>query len=167
MARLASLDDVGLFDSSLIAGEEPELCARMRGKGWKIWRLPGQMATHDMAMMRFSQWWQRSKRAGYAYAAVYRRANEAGKSHYASEFRRSIAWGLMLPVLIVGFAAALPYALVLVAIYPAQILRLRIKGASWPRAFFLVLGKFPEAHGALSFLWDRVRSTSAKIIEYK
>ena len=66
--RVNAFDDVGGFRSGLIAGEEPELCVRLRLRGWKIWRLDEEMTLHDAAMTRFAQWWKRTMRCGYAYA---------------------------------------------------------------------------------------------------
>ena len=39
LVRADAFEAVGGFDARLIAGEEPELCARLRQAGWKIWRL--------------------------------------------------------------------------------------------------------------------------------
>lgn len=57
MMRLDALKSIGGFRSELIAGEEPELCVRLRKAGWKIYRLQDNMAWHDAAMTRFGQWW--------------------------------------------------------------------------------------------------------------
>jgi hypothetical protein len=34
------------FNDALIAGEEPELCVRLRQKDWKIFRLDAEMTLH-------------------------------------------------------------------------------------------------------------------------
>ncbi len=68
LMRVDAFAAVGGFRPELIAGEEPELCVRLRAKGWKVWRLDAEMTLHDAAMTRFSQWWRRSLRAGHAYA---------------------------------------------------------------------------------------------------
>ncbi len=68
MMRVQAFSGVQGFRNNLIAGEEPELCVRLRQAGWKIWRLVEEMTLHDAAMNRFSQWWKRSVRAGYAFA---------------------------------------------------------------------------------------------------
>src|SRR5690349_1182346 len=39
LVRRAALDEVAGFRSELRAGEEPEMAARMRAAGWRIWRL--------------------------------------------------------------------------------------------------------------------------------
>ena len=56
------------FRADLIAGEEPELCVRLRANGWKVWRLAEEMTLHDATMTRFGQWWRRTLRGGYAFA---------------------------------------------------------------------------------------------------
>src|SRR5581483_941040 len=53
LVRVAAFEQVGGFRPQLIAGEEPELCVRLREKGWKIWRLDAEMTQHDAAMTRF------------------------------------------------------------------------------------------------------------------
>ncbi|MCP2732664.1 hypothetical protein NJ959_29980, partial [Symplocastrum sp. BBK-W-15] len=52
----------------MICGEEPEMCIRLRQLGWKICRIDADMTLHDAAMMKFSQWWKRSIRSGWAIA---------------------------------------------------------------------------------------------------
>ena len=39
LMRAAPFAALGGFSDYLIAGEEPELCHRLRAEGWKIWRL--------------------------------------------------------------------------------------------------------------------------------
>jgi GT2 family glycosyltransferase len=56
--RVAAFEQVGGFRLGLVAGEEPELCLRLREQGWKVWRLDTAMAVHDAAMTRFGQWWR-------------------------------------------------------------------------------------------------------------
>jgi cellulose synthase/poly-beta-1,6-N-acetylglucosamine synthase-like glycosyltransferase len=73
LMRRAALEAVSGYDPNLIAGEEPELCRRMRGKGYRILHIDAPMTGHDMAMTRFRQYWRRAVRTGYAYAEVSRR----------------------------------------------------------------------------------------------
>jgi GT2 family glycosyltransferase len=68
MVRAEALADVGGYRADLIAGEEPELCVRLRAAGWKVWRLDTEMALHDASMTRFGQWWKRALRGGHAFA---------------------------------------------------------------------------------------------------
>lgn len=68
--RRTAFEEVSGFDSELQAGEEPDLCRRLRGSGWKILGLDIPMTSHDLNMHQFNQYWKRSIRSGYAYAEV-------------------------------------------------------------------------------------------------
>ena len=173
LMRVSALEGVGGFREDLIAGEEPELCVRLRARGWRIWRLDAEMALHDAAMTRFGQWWRRNVRAGFAYAEGVRLHGAPPERHWVREWRSAWFWGAMLPLAIVLVAAVVgPAALWAFVIYPLQVLRLRwrlrgLERGRWARAFFLVAGKFPEALGqAKSWLQHR-RRQQAMLIEYK
>lgn len=169
LMRRAALDEVGGYDPAMIAGEEPEMCFRMRQQGWKIARIAAEMTAHDAAMTAFSQWWKRAKRAGHAYAegaALHGRETE--ERYNMAEVRRALFWGLALPVLIL-FAALIvtPWALLLLGIYPAQIVRLIAKGFDAAEAIFLTLAKFPETQGILTYWQSRLTGRTRRLIEYK
>jgi GT2 family glycosyltransferase len=175
LMRLDALQAVGGYRDSLIAGEEPELCVRLRGAGWKIWRLGRDMVWHDAAMLRWSQWWKRSKRAGHAFAEGVSLHGAPPERHYVAEERRALLWGALLPAAIALLAILHPAALLLLLAYPLQMLRLALRpqaaareaGAVWSRAFFLVAGRFPEAAGVLLFHWHKLRGHASTLIEYK
>jgi GT2 family glycosyltransferase len=57
LMRVAPVRQVGGYNPDIIAGEEPELCLRLRQRGWKILRVDAEMTLHDAAMTRFGQWW--------------------------------------------------------------------------------------------------------------
>lgn len=161
------------YRPDLIAGEEPELCVRLRGAGWKVWRLDAEMTLHDAAMTRFSQWWRRSLRTGYAFAEGAALHGAAPERHWLRESRRAWLWGLGVPLAAV-LAAALSggWGALLLLLYPLQVLRLARRGGNAPRenlqrAFFLVLGKFPEMLGQVKFLLNRLGAGRAALIEYK
>jgi GT2 family glycosyltransferase len=71
MFRADAFREAGGYNPSIIAGEEPELCLRLRRRGWIIRRLDAEMTLHDADMTRFRQWWKRAERAGHAYAEAY------------------------------------------------------------------------------------------------
>ncbi len=167
MMRAAPLLEAGGFDPALIAGEEPELCLRLRAAGWEIWRLDAEMAWHDAAMTRFGQWWQRARRAGYAYAQGAAMHGRAPERHNVAELGRALAWGLALPALALAGLAITPWSALLLLAWPAQVLRLRGRGMPWRRAAFLVLGKLAEAQGALTWAWRRATRARTRLIEYK
>jgi len=167
LMRVAALEEVGGFDPDLIAGEEPELCVRLRARGWEIWRLDAEMTLHDAAMTRFGQWWQRTRRSGHAFAEGATLHGAAPERHCVPELRRLILWGMVLPLATVLGVVITPWALLLLLIWPAQILRLRLRGMPWHRAVFLTLSKLPEAQGALTYVRSRLSRARGRLIEYK
>lgn len=168
MMRLAALEQVGGFRAQLIAGEEPELCVRLRQSGWQIHRLVNDMGWHDAAMTRFGQWWQRTVRGGHAFAEGAWLHGAAPERHWVKETARALCRGGVWPVMVVLLVFAVsPWSLLLLMAYPLQVARLSRNPGGWPRAFFLVLGKFAEAWGALKFYKNLVLWRGPKLIEYK
>ncbi|WP_422418611.1 glycosyltransferase family 2 protein [Pseudomonas sp. GZD-222] len=173
LMRADAFAAVSGYRASLIAGEEPELCVRLRAAGWKIWRLAEEMTLHDAAMTRFGQWWQRSLRAGYAFAEGAYLHGAAPERHWLRESRRAWLWGLGLPLAIALACALLgSWGVLLLLIYPLQAVRLARRGGrsvreNWLQAVFLVLGKFPEMLGQVRFLLNRFGAGKTVLIEYK
>lgn len=173
LMRIDAFERAGKYRDDLIAGEEPELCVRLRAAGWKIWRLGEEMTLHDAAMTRFGQWWKRTLRSGYAYAEGAHLHGGPPEMHRVKETRRIWIWSLGIPVVAVSLAVWLgTWSLVSLLIYPVQVVRLALRGTrsvreNWWRALFLVLGKFPEAVGQLNFLNNRLAGRTARLIEYK
>jgi GT2 family glycosyltransferase len=166
LMRTAALAEVGGYNPRLIAGEEPELCLRLRRAGWTVWRLDAEMTLHDAAMTRFGQWWQRCRRAGYTYAEAV--AMHPGEAPGRRRLAGALAWGLVLPLAaLAGGLLLSPWWLLLAAAWPLQVLRLARRDRDPVRALFLVLGKFPEAQGALTWAWRRLRRSRERLIEYK
>ncbi|MDZ4097482.1 MAG: glycosyltransferase [Methylophilaceae bacterium] len=173
MFRATAFSAASGYRAELIAGEEPELCVRLRTAGWKIWRLDAEMALHDAAMTRFGQWWRRAVRGGHAYAEGARLHGAPPERHCVRESRRIWVWGLGLPVAVLAGLAFFGWGgLLLLAFYPLQIVHLAYKGKrstkqNWIHAFFLVLIKFPELQGQMTFWWRKVVDVQSTLIEYK
>lgn len=173
MMRVAALKESGVFLESLIAGEEPELCMRLRKAGWKVWRIDAPMAIHDAAMTKFSQWWKRTIRTGYGYAQGVQIHGFKLESHGIKSILSSISWALIFPlVFLLGLFLFGPFAFGLLLIYPIQIARIYFRLKIDPsfrllRASFLMIAKLPEAIGILRFLWSCISGHSRTIIEYK
>jgi GT2 family glycosyltransferase len=175
MMRLAAFRAVGGFRDSLIAGEEPELCTRLRAVGWRIERVGADMALHDAAMTRFGQWWKRAVRAGYAYAEVSALHRRGPVPIWRREVRGIWTWGVGVPLLtvaaVVGFGwwgllALLLYPLLAVKVFRFARQRWSARHAALYAAF-CVLAKFPQARGQWRYVWGRLVRRPSRIIEYK
>ena len=173
MVRTAALTAVNGFLPNMVAGEEPELCVRLRARGWTIWRLDSDMTLHDAAISRFSQWWRRCMRAGHAFAEGAYLHGALPEKHWVRESRSTLLWGSAIPfVTLAGVIAVSPWAAAILLVYPLQVLRLFLSGRlsareNWWRAIFLVVGKFPEVLGYCKFTWNRLWGRGSRLIEYK
>jgi GT2 family glycosyltransferase len=173
MLRSTALQASGGYREDLIAGEEPELCVRLRQAGWQIWRLTDEMALHDAAMTRFGQWWKRAVRSGHALAEGASIHGAPPERHNVQEMHRSLMWGVTFPFVITALSLRFHPAFALLAlIYPLQVLRLALRdGIHQPiqrwRAFFMLLARFAEVQGIAKFWLNRLFRRRAKLIEYK
>jgi exopolysaccharide biosynthesis WecB/TagA/CpsF family protein len=175
MMRVSAFEAVNGFDPEMIAGEEPELCVRLRQHGWKVVRLPAEMDIHDAAIERFRQWWKRNERSGHAYAEGYAMHGGPPERHFAREVRSNWWWGLLLPVLALGLAQPTRgLSLFMLVAYPLLALRifLRVRRTLPLReaaafASFTTLGKFPHAMGQARFLVLRLLNQRSGAVDYK
>tara|TARA_R110002094_G_scaffold71631_1_gene80208 strand:+ start:2713 stop:3738 length:1026 start_codon:yes stop_codon:yes gene_type:complete len=176
LIRVTAFQAVNGYASDLIAGEEPEMCLRLRRAGWRLRCLDAPMMTHDLGMTRMRQWWQRSKRGGYAAAEGAHRHGRSPERYCVSTVRRALFWGAVWPATIV--LAAYPtdgYSmLMLIAyLYPARgAIRYARRcgadfGAAVEYALFNTLGKFAECSGVLRCWLDRLRRRQPELIEHK
>jgi glycosyltransferase involved in cell wall biosynthesis len=173
MIRTSALEPLGGYREDMIAGEDPELCVRLRAAGWRVWRLDAEMTLHDAALTRFGQWWKRITRSGYAFALGAYLHGRSRERHWVWESRRAWLWGFWLPIgcFASGFAFS-PWGWTTFLIFPAQIVRqtIRNKGSLKERlnlAVFQLLMRFPEVVGQLKFLRDRLLGVRSQLIEYK
>jgi glycosyltransferase involved in cell wall biosynthesis len=120
LVRRAALADVGGFDPTLKAGEEPEMCARLRALGWEIEHIDAPMTLHDLAVNTLRAYWLRAYRSGIAYAEVAERMRIRGDVLWQHEARRDFRHGIVFVVAPFVFSASLwlstPLALVLAAL---------------------------------------------------
>jgi len=177
LVRRAALDAVNGFDETLIAGEEPEMCRRMRNLGWHIQHIDFPMTLHDLAITRFGQYWRRSQRAGYAFAAVsarFRGTPEPFWSQEASHNRlRGIFWLLSLLVAIAASIILLSpwpftiWLLILLTLAIRTALHYRWKSAPWKTLLLYGihshLQQIPIFFGQLQFMRNRNKA----LMEYK
>lgn len=101
------------YDETLIAGEEPDLCYRIRTQqGLKVLSLDEPMTLHDMGMTRWRQYWRRCMRTGHAYA-------EVGRRHQGMQRWRRARWRNMFYAL--GTPVAIVCSLITWSIWPVTV----------------------------------------------
>jgi GT2 family glycosyltransferase len=173
MIRSRAFVQVGGYREDLIAGEEPEMCVRLRARSWRVYRLPNDMGHHDAALLRFPQWWRRTLRGGYAFAQAMALHGGPPERQGVRESRGIWLWAFAIPASAVAVSlVAGNWAWWLLLAYPAQVARLasrgrRSTGENWAWAAFTVLGKFAEFAGQLKFLAHRFTRRPAALIEHK
>lgn len=174
MVRADVFEAADGFDETFVAGEEPELCHRLRRAGWRLLRLADDMACHDADIRRFREWWRRCVRSGHAFAEG---AHRSRGGYWRREMRGIGVWGLALPVAAVttaalwhpACAAALPGACVLLGlrVYRGARRRAFARGDAALYAALCVLAKFPHACGLVRFHLLRLLQRPPSLIEYK
>jgi hypothetical protein len=175
--RVAAFSAAGGYKDELVAGEEPELCGRLRQAGHRIWRIDAPMTLHDAAIFRLGQFMTRNRRAGFGITQVLSVSGRNIDPVAAQIQRRAVVWGLAMPfALLVLAALCWPLALVGLAIYPAQILRHGLRdtqrmGGGLPRrlqvAGLAMLAKFAEARGVVEYVVKQALGLRKNAILYK
>lgn len=169
--RVSAFVDVGGFDPSVVAGEEPELCARLRKAGWKIHRLDAAMTVHDANMTRTYQWWMRSVRSGFRYAQVWWKSRaDGGPPIYGRQIASALFWTLGVTALTLTLTLAVSttsWALLMGPVmWIAQFVRLALR-MGWRKGLHLLLGKVAESLGALRYARTVLRGRNHGAILYK
>jgi glycosyltransferase involved in cell wall biosynthesis len=181
LMRRSVLEEVGGYDEKLIGGEEPDLCRRMRARGYRIMHVDRLMTGHDLAITRWSQYWQRATRTGYAYAQVSERYRNTVMPLWSSEARanriRALAL-LALPFIAVQLSWFLMSAyplLAAVGLLAMLVLRTAFKAkeksAVWSTRLLYALHshlqQIPIFVGQLRYFHDRRQGAERGLIEYK
>jgi glycosyltransferase involved in cell wall biosynthesis len=174
VVRKRVLEDVGSFRDDLIAGEEPELCARIRAAGYRVWHADELMTEHDISITDFAAYWRRCYRGGHAYAEV---ADRTGGTLFRRESIKNhvqMAVYVLAPLaLVVGFgrmglgiALAAAMFMILRTAWRARWRKASI-GTTLLYALHTHVCQVPIWLGQLAYLRSRRQQTLREIIEYK
>jgi glycosyltransferase involved in cell wall biosynthesis len=179
LMRRSMLAQVDGYDPSLIAGEEPELCSRIRAHGGVICHLDVPMTLHDLAIDSWSAYWRRAFRTGHAYAEVVQRLTARGDTMWQRDARKNLAHGTAIaaaPAVLFGVAVWQPLAGALLlalacALLLRTVLRCRWKSRSrLTRMLYAVhshVQQLPIMCGQLAYYRDVRRGRQRALIEYK
>ncbi len=176
LLRVAALQEVGGWNVSLIAGEDPELSFRLVDAGWRIKRLDMTMTTHDVRMSSWRQFWRRAVRAGHAYAEVGLMRRDGAGRRWLRRIGNIIVHGGVIPALILlGWILSFWVSVLAAAIWGVTIIRMtrwRIKLGD-PNGFAIIYAlatsacKIANFLGVMQYFVGRMRRKPATLIEYQ
>jgi glycosyltransferase involved in cell wall biosynthesis len=171
------------FDEDLIAGEEPEMCRRIRALGHRIVHIDAPMTRHDLAVNTFRAYWRRAFRAGHAYAEIAARFRNSPDPLWQAEARRNLLHGGVLAaapaVLLVLLVLAPPIALATLILQCGLglvVVARTARRCAWKsddpttRRLYAVhshIQQLPIFFGQLAWHLDALRGRQRRLIEYK
>jgi cellulose synthase/poly-beta-1,6-N-acetylglucosamine synthase-like glycosyltransferase len=181
LIRRHILAEVNGYNPKLIAGEEPEMCQRIRARDYCILHVDLPMTLHDLAIHSWSQYWQRAIRTGYAMAEVSTLLRGTTTPLWQRESRRNWLHATALVSLFgLGFILTLFFKSLSplffsIIIYLLLSIRSALK-ARWKSNNWLTLSLYglhsqfqhiPIVLGQLSYHYHRWRGQQRRLIEYK
>ncbi|MDQ1453504.1 MAG: hypothetical protein QOK38_3370 [Acidobacteriaceae bacterium] len=181
LVRREALVDVDGYNERLIAGEEPEMCRRMRERGYFILHVAEPMTRHDLAMHSFAQYWRRSLRTGHAYAEISALYSNTADPLWSAESHHNVIRGLFwlvappaCAVTAIALRSWLPIGL-FAAGAVALGARTAARASNKTRSPHLLLAYALHSHlqqvpilfGQLRFWFQRRSGGRSAIIEYK
>jgi cellulose synthase/poly-beta-1,6-N-acetylglucosamine synthase-like glycosyltransferase len=181
LMRRSALEQAGGFNPDLIAGEEPDLCRRIRAAGGIIPHIDVPMTGHDLAITSWGQYWKRAVRAGHAYAEIAARYKNTGDPFWGATARANVIQaGVYMAAPVVAIAAAVllhSWVILFLPVLAAAALALRSAFKfRWksPSAFTLLLlgvhshlQQIPVCIGQIRYWLNAKRNYSSELIEYK
>ena len=177
LMRVEAFRKAGGYRAEFIAGEEPDLAARLRLAGHGIVRLNHEMTLHDLGMTRFMQWWRRTVRSGHALAQLAHTHGGEPLYFYRGPWRSTLFWGLAVPagilfLIVVAtwwaiFLLPLAYAYLLARVMRYRLRRGDDRDSAFAYGIFTTIGKFPQLVGLVRFYRNRWSKRQSTIIEYK
>ncbi len=175
--RLKAINQVNGYNAGLIAGEDPEICVRLRQAGWKIYRIDADMTWHDANITRVNQWWKRHQRTGYAYAEGSNLHGKPPERHWVKETRRNWLWGGLFVISVFGGFLFSPWIFILLLAFLLQVFRIALNFPpalkQQPFSIRLLYGldcslaKIPEFIGQFRYQISKLTQKKQSLIEYK
>jgi cellulose synthase/poly-beta-1,6-N-acetylglucosamine synthase-like glycosyltransferase len=179
--RGSALERTGGFNPELIAGEEPDLCRRIRSNEGLILRIDVPMTGHDLAIFTWRQYWLRALRTGHAFAEVSSLSRNTKHPLWIAESRRNMVNGVLYcGGLITALAASLItrswlYIGAFLAICAIRVLRTAFKfrwksRSRWELFLFGVhshVQQIPILFGQIKYWMHTKEKSPAELIEYK
>lgn len=185
LCRVDAVKQIGGWNVTLIAGEDPDFGFRMKDAGWENHRLADLMDVHDVDMRSFRSYWLRVVRAGYCYLEVGWLHRHGTGRWWLKRVRSSILYGGLMPLAWIaglalmfmlnpwwiGLALALPITLIYLRLLLKLYTFAKSKDASLKHALAYAglntLCKLALFQGTVKRLLYAMRGKQAALIEYK
>ncbi|HEY1922626.1 MAG TPA: glycosyltransferase, partial [Tepidisphaeraceae bacterium] len=185
MFRLDPFSSARGFDRTVMAGEEPQLCLRLRHAEWTVMRVDAEMTLHDAAITHFAQWWRRQVRGGYGAMDVYSRFRMDGERLFARQTQSTVIWAVWWPAAVIlagifgliigGVEEGGLATIILLLALPLQIARLSAKAfirgipprTALAYGTLTMISKLAWFQGQMQCRRDRMRGRKSRLIEYK
>lgn len=174
MIRADAFRNAGGFDSTRAAGEEAELCARLRQAGGKVVRLDRTMGVHRSDVSGFREWWRRAVRVGYAFARAAEDRDVPESAGFRRKVKSSVFWACLFPAGVIAAAAGVSillsewlafvlavavlttgYGAILAKMYVGSRAIGRSKRDSWIYSVFMLIAKWPHLQGHVRYWLTR------------
>lgn len=170
--RIDSYLSSGGYNEVIGAGEEPELCSRIRSAGGKILCIDDLMGFHDLGFSTFKQWWVRGLRGGYGALSV---RCGFGLKYFDRQILSAWIWVLAWPLLSAGLVVAAAawwgasaggwFALLACSLLPLQVLRIarvgHARGLSRADAAvygaLMMVNKWASVRGQSKWVFERMQ----------
>jgi glycosyltransferase involved in cell wall biosynthesis len=167
LIRRKALEEVNGYDDELLAGEEPDMCKRMRALHYRIYRIDTLMTLHDLHIHTFRSYWIRCLRTGYAYASVSHRRPFDKNPLWKQESQHNLMKGgaFFLGLILLPWTW-LPFFLWFIATC-GLICVSAFKTKSWSYALYAHFQHIPMFIGQIAYWLDRMRFRKRSLIEYK
>ena len=176
LIRGSAFAAIGGFNTSMIAGEDPELAVRLKLAGHRVTKIDVPMAVHDAEITRFSQYWRRAVRSGHAAGQRAHLHGRSAQRDGVRDVRSVVFWGLAVPAgalalspLSTGASLAVGgggYGALAYRVYRHR----RAQGNSSADAALyagaMIVAKFAQLIGLATFYRRAVRA-DYRLIEYK
>ena len=168
----------GGYDERLVAGEEADLCYRLRHDGWQILQTGRPMVRHDLAMRRFRHYWRRAVRTGLSYGMIALRFRRRREKMWLRETLLNLTEvAVWIAIIACAIAMRSPaVALVLPGLIAARILWIAARTRSGRRAplthclayaAHCQFSRIPMSLGHLLAFKHTCAGTQPQLIEYK
>jgi cellulose synthase/poly-beta-1,6-N-acetylglucosamine synthase-like glycosyltransferase len=177
--RRSVLEHTGGFNETLIAGEEPELCNRLRELGYTIFHIDAPMTQHDLGISSFPPYWKRAFRAGYAYAQIAEQCRHMTHPLWTKEVKHHFLRGSLLaitPIVLIAMSLTAPITLIFFALLAMLVLTRTMHQCKWKSPHFWTRFSYavhshfqhlPIVLGQIDFYRHQFLGRERGLIEYK